>query len=212
MNRRTRATAVVTIVLLAGGAVGSAQEGRRQIEQLAGCFDVSYRFVEDGESDSFPGEAIEAREWIGLERTDEHTFLLQHLLFAGPQPVPHWHEVWTWHPAEETWTQEVRGGAPHPGSELRYRCTGSWVMNRWECHAGQSAKPLRDADRDYEWLDRRNILLVTPDGWVHNQHNAKMRSGEEIVAHELGWNVYRRLEDRACGAAVEQFPVNGGPR
>jgi hypothetical protein len=198
----------LTLLLVACSAVASAQRpGLEEIRRLAGCFEVSFRFVDEADSRALSGEATVAREWIGFQRSGEDRVLLQHLLVAGTQPFPHWHETWIWHADDQAWTQEVRGGAPGPGSELRYSCTAPWTANRWECHAGRSSKPLRDADHEYDWLDRRNILLVTPGGWVHNQQNGKMRAAGELVAYELGWNMYRRIEDQACGAAVERFPI-----
>ncbi|MBI3047223.1 MAG: hypothetical protein HYY76_02830 [Acidobacteria bacterium] len=56
------------------------------------------------------------------------------------------------------------------------------------------------------WLDRHNILLVTPNGWVQNEHNREMRSPDELVAHELGWITYRRIPQERCEAAPQQFP------
>jgi len=182
----------------------SAQTGVREIQQLAGCFEVSYRFAEDGTRDIFSeryGLANPAKEWVSLTRTDDNTVVLQHILFAGASSFPHWHELWTWHSGTRAWTQEVRGGAPSSASQLRYRCTAPWTGNRWECHAGKAEKPVRDAKRgDYDWLDRTNVLLVTPNGWVHNEHNRKMRSPDELVSHELGWITYRRLSEAQCQA------------
>ena len=50
------------------------------IQQLAGCFDVRWRFVEDGIHDIFSedyGLTSPAKEWVGLRRTGDRTFQLQ---------------------------------------------------------------------------------------------------------------------------------------
>ena len=217
MVHSLRFRSVALILMLAHSfAIGSAPSGLNQIQQLAGCFEVSYQFVEDGIHDIFSkryGLANPTKEWIGLKKTGEHAFLLQHVLFVGSRPIPHWREVWIWHSDTQAWTQEVWGGAPGPDSELRYRCTAPWVTNRWECHAGRAEKPFRDSGapfgherRDYDWLDRKNVILVTPNGWVQNEHNSKMKSSGNLVSYELGWITYTRIDEERCETAPEQFP------
>ncbi len=185
--------------------------GTDAIQQLAGCFEVTWRFVEDGRHDIFSedyGLTNPAKEWVGLRRTGEDAFQLQHALLVGPRPLPHWYEVWMRQPDTQHWTQEVWGGTPGPDSEVRYGCTAPWVGNRWECHAGRAEKPLRDDERDYDWLDRTNTLLVTPNGYVQNEHNRKMRSSGAFVASELGWITYTRIGEEQCADAAERFPKN----
>lgn len=197
-------------------AAGSVANGLDEIQKLAGCFEVVYRFVEDGSHDIFSeqyGLRKPTKEWIGLEKTGENVFLLQHALFLGSEPISHWREIWSQESNTEAWTQEVWGGPPGPESELRYRCTAPWTANRWECHAGKAGKPIRDAgapfghDRpDYDWIDRNNIILVTPNGWVQNEHNRKMKASGEFVSYELGWITYTRIAEEQCKPATEQFP------
>lgn len=204
--RRLRA---VLMFIMASGLTGAAQSRISEIHQLAGCFDVTYRFVEDGIRDIFSeryGLANPAKEWIGFQRAADDTFVLQHVLFAAGTSFPHWHEVWTRDRDRQTWTQEVRGGTYGATSQLRYRCAAPWTGNRWECHAGRAEKPIRDEKHDYDWLDRKNILLVTPNGWVQNEDNRKMRSSGDVVSHELGWITYARIADDRCEAAPSQFP------
>ena len=188
------------------GVNASATEA---IRHLAGCFEVTYRFVEDGVHDIFSpdyGLATPTKEWVSLRRTEEQTFEMQHALFVGSRPLAHWYEVWRQEPGGGGWTQEVWGGTPGPDSELRYGCTGPWVGNRWECHAGRAKKPLREDKRPYDWLDRKNILQVTPRGFVHNEHNRKMQASGEVFASELGWIAYQRLADAECAPATERYP------
>ncbi|MBI1956159.1 MAG: hypothetical protein HYS38_07170, partial [Acidobacteria bacterium] len=86
---------VALIVTLAHSlALGSATSGLNEIQQLAGCFEVSYRFVEDGIHDIFSeryGLTNPAKEWVGVKRTGD-AYLLQHVLVVGSRPIPHWHE------------------------------------------------------------------------------------------------------------------------
>lgn len=195
----------------------SSPKGMENVKNLTGCFDVTYRFVEDGVHDLFSKNYTldkPHREWIGFKRGEKNVFILQHASIHDGQAASHFHEVWKYHPAEGTWTQEVWSQSyENKGRKLRYQCTAPWKMNRWECHAGKATKPFRDSGApfgfsrtDYEYLDRKNSLLVTPHGWVQNEHNIKMSSSDSIVSYELGWITYRRLPDEACKAAAKRFP------
>jgi hypothetical protein len=188
-----------------------------KVKYLAGCFDVTYRFVEDGVHDLFSEEYRldkPTREWIGFKSAAKNIFVLQHATISNDHVDSHFHEVWEYHPNENTWTQEVWNRTyEDEGRELRYQCTAPWKMNTWQCDAGRAKKPFRDSGApfgfnrtDYELLARENTLLVTPQGWVQNEHNKKITSSGTLVSHELGWITYRRLEDQACKAALEHFP------
>ena len=89
-------------------------------------------------------------------------------------------------------------------------------MNRWQCHAGPTPKPFRDKDapfgfnrKDYQRLDRENILLVTEKGWIHNEHNKKINAEGTIVSYELGWITYRRMPEDRCRVAIEEYGKAG---
>lgn len=200
------ALAAVVLVALPAAAQQSgpitthAPAGIENIEDLAGCFAVTYRFAEDGVHDLFNedyGLDEPITEWVGLERDDggDALTLLHASITDDGRAVPHWHEVWTPHPDDGTWTQEVWSRTPeHEDRELRYRCTAPWRLNRWQCHAGEAPKPFRDygapfgfSRADYDYLDRENILLATDEGWVQNEHNKKVAADGTVVSYELGW-------------------------
>lgn len=212
------ARAAFTLFGLAGVAfAGPFSKDLVNIMNLAGCFQITYRFVEDGIHDMFSekyGLNERVKEWIGLQEAEGPIITLPHVsITSDARAVPHWYEVWKFHSGEDAWTQEVWSRSPgDPASELRYRCTAPWRKNRWECHAGQAPKPFRDSGApfgfnrtDYDWLDRENILLVAENGWVHNQHNKKMKGPDTVVGYELGWITYRRIDDKECKRAVDTF-------
>lgn len=213
------------IAILGNGVNTSLAEplpkGMDNVEKLAGCFDVTYRFAEDGVHDLFSKKYTldkPHKEWIGFKRGEKGIFILQHATSNDDQATSHFHEVWKYHPDEKTWTQKVWSQAyENERRKLRYQCTAPWKMNEWECHAGKAHKPFRDNGApfgfnrtDYERLDRENTLLVTPNGWVQNEHNSKQAASGEIVSYELGWITYRRLGDKACKAASDLFPRESG--
>lgn len=215
---------LATLALVDLASIGHAAEQtppEREVallHQMAGCFEVTYRFVEDGTHDSLrPDYELEEpiTEWIGFEQTGAGEFLQIHASVAPDgRIVPHFHEAWAYRPEDGQWRHQVWSHVPgYHDRELRYACDGSWQMNRWACAAGRAGKPFRDAgapfgfDRDdYDWLDRTNFVQVTPRGWVHNQHNRKMTDDDALVAYELGWIVYERIEQNECGDAPEKYP------
>lgn len=206
---------LMAILSVAMALAAPRQQDVRNIETLAGCFEVTYEFVEDGEHDTFAqGSPLRVREWVGLRRDGKGSMTLPHVsITPDGRAVPHWYEVWTYRPEDNAWTQEVWRDFPGDTSTvLRYECTAPWMMNRWQCHAGKAPKPFRDSgapfgfDRaDYAWLDRENILLVTDEGWVHNEHNKKVDSEGTVIAHELGWITYERIAEQECRVAIEQY-------
>ncbi|MBB3192581.1 DUF6607 family protein [Halomonas cerina] len=215
---------VLGAALVASSAAWGAEDsesGRRHIEHLAGCFEVTYRFAEDGVHDIFSEEyGLEEGllEWLALETLSETAYRLTHMSVLENRVMPHFHEIWRYLPDEEGWQHEVWSrSAANPAKELRYTCSASWVHNTWSCHAGKAEKPFRDSgapfgfDRtDYDYLDRDNTLLVTPEGWIHAQHNLKKRESGEVVAHELGWITYRRVDDQRCASAHEWLQQQRG--
>lgn len=209
MSGMRKAFACATAFAAGALAAGPAEDAEH-IRNLADCFEVTYQFAEDGERDLFNTEhGLDGpiHERIDLERQSEDRYVLTHVSITPEgRAVPHWHEVWRFESEEQGWTQTVWSRAPDdPARERRYSCTAPWKMNRWQCHAGAAPKPFRDSGApfgyhrtDYERLDRNNILLVTEEGWIHNERNKKIDSGGEIVAYELGWITYRRQPSREC--------------
>lgn len=218
--RDLRLSGPCAIVLLLGAGLSAAQanSGVENIRNLAGCFEVTYEFVEDGIHDWWSpdhdlGPVI---EWVGYTERADGAHVLPHVSVTdNGRAVPHWHEIWRYQPDNDTWTQTVRRGAPGgERDDVRYRCTAAWTRNRWQCHAGEAPKPFRDSgadfgfDRtDYARIDRENILLVTGNGWVHNEHNRKVTEEGEVVAYELGWITYRPVAENHCAPALETMPA-----
>jgi hypothetical protein len=184
--------------------------GREYVLGMAGCYDVSYRFYEDGEHDHFNDEyglGTSIKELITIVEDEPARVVLQHSsINRAGEPVPHWHEEWI--DGDAGWTQTVYSRTPDDElKEQRYTCTAPWSLNRWQCHAGRAAKPFRDNGApfgfrrtDYEWLDRDNTLLVTPEGWVQSEHNRKMDEDGRLVSYELGFITYERLDEAECQA------------
>lgn len=187
-------------ILLGGIPTGTASAGSDEhgdaskikiLKNLAGCFGVSYRFVENGVHDKdLKGDLFE--EIVLEEKNGVYAF--QHWgIFKGAR-IRHWREEWRKEP-DGRYTQRVIG----PFEDFRYECTAPFVFNQWHCAVTGAPKPNRDRERtDYEVLDRTNTLQITPPGWVHAERNVKRARGGTAVANEVGWNEYRRVEASRC--------------
>ncbi|CAB1275832.1 DUF6607 family protein [Candidatus Nitrosacidococcus tergens] len=221
---------ILTLATMIGGgvSVALAQETTPKemsnVENISGCFDVTYRFIEDGVHDMFSKQHKQelntpSREWISFKEKEgeKNTFILQHVTFSREEKEPqsHFHEIWKYHPNTGSWTQEVRSQAyGSEKTELRYQCTASWNMNQWQCHStNEAGKPFRDNGApfgfkrtDYDHLNRNNSILVTPNGWVQSEQNKKISASGAVAAYELGWITYQRLEDGFCETAIKPYP------
>jgi hypothetical protein len=193
-----RAVRRVTLVILTAclGAVlashrGAAAEPPGVLRHLAGCFEVSYRFVEDGVHDKdIRGDLLEE---ITLDEQDG-VYAFQHYGIVKGRRLKHWREEWRGH-ADGSFTQTVIG----PSENLRYTCTAPFQFHQWRGAAPGAPKPLRDRERtDYQTLDRENTLQITPQGWVQAENNIKRTATGVAVANELGWNEYRRVDEGRC--------------
>lgn len=186
---------------LFGGVRGVTGEVdvRDILKKLEGCFEVSYRFMEDGAHDKeFKGDLLEE---ITFEEKDG-IYVFQHYGISEGRRIKHWREQWRRN-ADGSFTQTVIG----PFEDFRYECTAPFRFNQWRCLAPSAPKPQRDRNRtDYQILDRENILQITPNGWVQSENNLKRTAAGMAVANELGWNEYRRVGDAKCRVSTGTGP------
>ncbi len=157
---------------------------------------------------------------------------IQHILVAdmGGDEIlitKHWRQDWVFEPREVLTYQASGKWALTPVSAAdrrgawaqtvwqtddspRYGGVGRWVYDngvpRWE--SGVTRRPLarRDAVRKpvYGWYEGINRHALTPNGWVHEQDNAKtglIDGREQTFVHEVATNTYERFEG---------FPVKAG--
>lgn len=155
--------------------------------------------------------------------------VLQHLLVVDgedgkPVVIKHWRQDWTWQPATVLaytatgrWTLVPVAAADRQGAwsqtvwqtddSPRYGAVGRWRHDdgvaRWT--SGETRRPLarRDAVRNppYDHYVGTNRHALTPDGWVHEQDNAKLgtKDGRSVtIVHETVVNSY---------ASTAAFPV-----
>ena len=158
------------------------------IKHMAGCFSVTFHYVEDGTHDKVYEPVLERADLVS-----QAPLVIKRSLILGNLVQPHWSEEWT-QLADGEWQQKVDG----PYGDHRYTCSGLWVQNQWSCTTPQAAKPRRDEDRPYDHLSRANTLQVNAERWVHVQTNHKLREDNSVYSVEIGWNTYERVKDARC--------------
>ncbi len=156
---------------------------------------------------------------------------LQHLLVvdAGGKPmvIKHWRQDWTYEPTEVLtyvstgkWVLKPVPAAERKGAwsqtvwqtddAPRYGGVGRWeydnAVSRWT--SAPTLRPLarRDAVRKpvYDHYVGVNRHALTPNGWVHEQDNAKigLRDGKPVTfVHEWVVNTYSKFSDYDVAAA-----------
>ena len=141
-----------------------------------------------------------------------------------PIVVKHWRQDWnyqdrnlytyagfnTWQPrslsrseAKGTWTQAVFQVDDSP----RYEAFGAWEhkanYSKWQSNETWRPLPRREFSHrdDYQVLIGTNRHTITPTGWTHQEDNIKVVlseqgqiAGDGVLAQELGFNRYERLE------------------
>src|SRR5271169_7100034 len=152
------------------------------IQNLQGCFRVSYRFVEDGTRDY---EIKDALEWITLKQQSA-AYLIQHYGLIGGEVTQHFTETWSLLP-DGRWRQDV--------GPSRYTCISEVRMGQLHCSSPGAAKPTRDQREVYDLLNRVSTLQITPKGWVQSEMNDKVTKEGKVLATEVGWVEYRRTAD-----------------
>lgn len=184
---------------------------KETLSQIKGCFEVQYQFIEDGDHDKTYAPIY---EWI-RQKPHDSEIILEHIgqyplynedgtrkVDENGEPLYlaqyHWREHWVpisgaqW----KTWTY-----GPYKDSPVRYECEGSWVMGQFHCHT-DALKPRRHSSRNYDYLARVNNLQVNKNQWVHAQRNKLMLKDGTVVATEMGWNTYKRVEEKLCLPAI----------
>jgi len=177
-------------------------------------------------------------EWAQIVTDEDDKVIIQHILQVGnpaePMIVKHWRQDWLYEntdlyvyngdnnwtfekkPADAVagqWTQKVYQVDDSP----RYEGSASWVhvdgKSYWE-NTTPAPLPRREYTKraDYNITMRGNRHEITPDGWVHDQDNAKIlrKAGEDdfVLAKEKGYNTYVKVPDARCQAAADWWTKN----
>jgi len=238
---------LLSVAILVIGSIGLSQQAKEKenIEKLCGCFEVKFKYAETFSPD--PDYKYHERDDMseGLElivpiENSDNKIVLQHLLIiTDSMIIKHWREDWTYEnpevwtysgdrrwskvpvtPAEVKgkWTQSVWEVSDAP----RYQGAGEWVnldgRTFWQ-NTSDAPLPRREytVRNDYNVLQRTNRIMLTHEGWLHEQDNKKIireNGTDKLLVEEKGYNTYVRTDDRKCEAAKafwakhERFWVN----
>lgn len=219
-------------LLLSLTASAQAPKDKPNVDKLCGCFEVDFKYAETFSPDK--NYKYHDREEIsgGTELTfpvevSDKKIVMQHLLvITDSMIIKHWREEWTYenpviwrYKGDKVWEKETLKPADVKGKwtqtvwevsdEPRYQGISEWVTTNgktfWE-NTTDAPLPRREysARNDYNILRRTNRLVLTKDGYVHEQDNQKIvraNGADQLLAEEKGINSYKRLEDSECAAA-----------
>ncbi len=177
-------------------------------------------------------------EWAELVTDNDDKVVIQHILQVGnpaePMIVKHWRQDWLFentdlyvYNGDNNWTfnqrqsEEVTGQWTQKVYQVddspRYEGSATWVhvdgKSFWE-NTTPAPLPRREYTTrgDYNITMRGNRHEITPNGWVHDQDNAKVlrKDGADdfVLAKEKGYNTYVKVSNARCQAAADWWTEN----
>jgi hypothetical protein len=230
---------LATALFICNISFGQQPPGKKNIDALCGCFDVEFKYAETFSPDA--SYKFHERETIsgGTEyifpvvNTDKRV-VLQHLLVVTDQIiVKHWREEWTYEnpvlynfKGDKIWVKEllkpeqVKGRWTQSVWEVsdapRYQGVSDWInvdgKTIWQ-NTAFAPLPRREYSvrSDYNILKRENRLIITADGWIHDQNNEKIiraNGTDKLLTEEKGLNSYKKIDETACAPAKAYWEKN----
>lgn len=203
-------------------------------------FSETFNYSKDSTYKPSKNKISYALEWIDLTYQDKNKLVLQHILQMGEGEkvniIKHWRQDWIFQnqnflvfdhngkwfkekydpiKVRGQWTQKVYQVDDSP----RYEGSASWVhidgKSFWE-NKTDAPLPRREytVRNNYNVTNRGNRVEITAQGWLHNQDNKKIIRVEDkddiLLAREIGFNIYKKVEDERCKYAVNWWKSNFG--
>ncbi len=215
---------------------GPSEADREAILAMAGKYSVLFNFEEvvalQPGYKLKPAYQEEATEIVVVVEESPERIVLQHLLQTngGKRVVKHWKQVWTYEDTRiveflgnDRWAlrdlepESVKGGWTQLVTQVddspRYEGLGRWVhesgFSRWESGPTNRPLPRREHTKrdDYQILKGINRHAITPAGWVHEQDNLKLVTGDDsrYLAREAGLNYYDRTDETDFSPALDYW-------
>lgn len=210
----------------------------QNIMNLCGCYDVKFEYAETFRTDSayqfHKGKIASAKEFImPIEQTDGKISLQHMLIVSEHHIIKHWREDWTYQQPEllsyqgdNTWQKETISNNNIKGTWTqtiwqvddmpRYQGYSKWIENDgktyWESTA-YAPLPRREYTTrdDYNIMKRTNKIVVTDNGWLHEQDNEKIireNGKDSLLVEEKGYNRYTKIDNSECAAAKQHWEDN----
>ena len=230
---------IVGVVGLILSLEAQSLHDKKYIEKLCGCYEVEFKYAETFSPDT--SYKFHDRDEIsgGLElilpiEVSDKKMVLQHLLvITDSMIIKHWREDWTYenptiflYRGNKLWTkeqlkpEEVFRKWTQPVWEVsdapRYQGASEWINTDgktfWQ-NTSDAPLPRRgySVRNDYNILKRTNRIILTNDGWIHEQDNQKIirnKGTDRLLVEEKGINSYKKMVDSKCAAAKVYWEKN----
>jgi hypothetical protein len=234
-----RITGLVAAAILTVCVQAQAPKDKQNVEKLCGCYEVQFKYTETFSPDT--SYKFHDRDEIngGLElilpvESSDKKMILQHLLvITDSMIIKHWREDWTYenptvfrYMGNKLWVKEqlkpeqVKGKWTQSVWEVsdapRYQGASEWINTDgrtfWQ-NTADAPLPRREYSirNDYNILRRTNRIVLTHEGWVHEQDNQKIirdKATDKLLVEEKGINSYKKVDDGKCAAAKVYWEKN----
>ncbi len=226
---------------LFANAQNKLDQDRAAIKSLAGFYKVTFNYAETfSPNDDYKfheRHRSSAKEIAIILEDSPKKIVIQHLLVmrGDSMIIKHWREDWTYEDPkilafdkEDTWKNVTLAPADIKGKwtqkvyqvddSPRYQAIGSWVhvdgRSQWISNS-DSPLPRREYTErnDYNVLNRRNFVYLTPNGWMFEQDNKKILrtpKGDQLLAQEKGLEEFVKTDPKSFGYAQEWWKQNEG--
>lgn len=227
-------------VAVSATAQNKFEQDRNAIKALAGFYKVSFNYAETFSPISdytfHDRHRSSAKEIAIIVEDAPNKIVIQHLLVmrGDSMIIKHWREDWTYEDPkilafdkEDTWKvltlkpEETKGKWTQKVFQVddspRYQSIGSWVhvdgRSQWISYADSPLPRREHTERsDYNVLNRRNFVYLTPTGWMFEQDNKKMvrTPGEKdkLIAQEKGLEEFVKIDPKSFSYAQDWWKNN----
>ncbi|WP_199120957.1 DUF6607 family protein [Pedobacter sp. ASV28] len=239
MMKKIQLSIALLLSVLFVSAQNKFDQDRNAIKSLAGFYKVTFNYAEtfspDDDYKFHDRHRSSAKEIAIIVEDSPKKIVIQHLLVmrGDSMIIKHWREDWTYEDPkilvfdkedtwknitlkpEETkgkWTQKVYQVDDSP----RYQAIGSWVhvdgRSQWISNSDSPLPRREHTERsDYNVLNRRNFVYLTPNGWMFEQDNKKIvrtPTGDKLLAQEKGLEEFVKVDPKSFGYAQEWWKTN----
>lgn len=238
--KRVKLLALLTLFGGAVLAQNKFEQDRAAIKALAGFYKVTFNYAEtfspDNDYDFHDRYRSSAKEIAILVEDSPKKIVIQHLLVlrGDTSIIKHWREDWTYEDPkilvfdkDDTWksvtlkSEEYKGKWTQKVYQVddspRYESIGTWVhvdgRSQWISNA-DAPLPRREHSKrnDYNVLNRRNLVYLTPTGWMFEQDNKKIvrtPEGDKLLAQEKGLEEFIKIDPQSFQYAQQWWEKNG---
>lgn len=231
--------AILAFCATAVSAQSKFEQDRAAIKALAGFYKVTFNYAEtfspDRKYEFHNRHRSSAKELAIVIEDSPKKIVIQHLLvlMGDSMIIKHWREDWSYEDPkilvfdkEDTWKNVTLKPADYKGKwtqkvyqvddSPRYESIGTWVhvdgRSQWISTADSPLPRREHTERnDYNVLNRRNFVYLTPTGWMFEQDNKKIirtPEGDKLLAQEKGLEEFTKIDPKSFGYAQDWWKKN----